>query len=56
MEGKYAKHCEECDKEHERIAFCTECGACLYLHSKQIFDDMYPLFKCTECGRVNFWD
>ena len=48
--------CEECKKEHERIAFCEKCGACLYEHSKQVKDDHWPLFECLKCGTVNFWD
>ena len=50
------KHCEECKKEHEAIAFCTHCNACLYKNSKQIPDDRFPLFECKKCGQVNFWD
>lgn len=30
------KHCMECTKLHEKIAFCTKCGACLYTNSKQV--------------------
>lgn len=50
------KHCDECDKEHEIIAFCTTCKVCLYKHSKQVKDELYPFFECLKCGKVNFWD
>jgi hypothetical protein len=53
---EHMKQCTECNKLHEKIAFCTKCKACLYENSKQVIDDMYPLFKCTKCGQVNFWD
>ena len=50
------KECYECNKEHESISFCRECGSCLYEHSVQIKDEKYPLFKCEICGTINFWD
>lgn len=50
------KYCSECKEKHEIIAFCTQCGACLYKHSKSLNDTEYPLFECTECSKVNFWD
>lgn len=49
------KYCNECKDLHPELARC-ECGACLCKNSKQIPDDDYPLFKCTKCGRVHFWD
>lgn len=51
--------CWECLKEHERIAFCRKCKACLYLHSKQDIEAAemgFPMFFCTKCGTNNFWD
>jgi hypothetical protein len=53
--GKHTLYCPECSKEHEQIAFCTNCERCLYKHSKNLNDNEYPLFQC-ECGQVNFWD
>jgi len=50
------KFCSECKTDHEKIAFCEKCGACLYKNSRQVKDDLFPLFKCTKCGKVNFWD
>jgi ribosomal protein L33 len=50
------KYCPECNKLHEKIAFCTGCGACLYTTSIQIKDEQFPFFKCTKCGKVSFWD
>lgn len=50
------KFCPLCKEEHEKIAFCTKCNACLYKNSTQVKDDVYPLFKCTKCGQINFWD
>lgn len=48
---------KECKKDHGELkAGCTECGTCLYCHSVQIPDPMYPFFKCTACDAVNFWD
>jgi len=52
----FYKMCYECKEEHETIAFCSNCGACLYKNAKQIKDDKYPLFECTKCGCINFWD
>ena len=48
--------CADCQTVHCEPARCSKCGACLHKHSKQIPDDMYPLFSCTLCGEVNFWD
>jgi hypothetical protein len=52
----YQQKCSECNDVHERIAFCRECNSCLYKHSKSLNNTQYPLFKCTICGTVNFWD
>jgi len=49
------RHCIQCKKEHEEIAFCLKCGKCLYRHGKQLPDKEYPFFQC-ECGQINFWD
>lgn len=56
--------CPSCDAKPDAAfrhlpegnGFCQKCNACLYEHSTQIPDDMYPFFKCTLCGQVNFWD
>ena len=50
------KFCTECKEFHEAVSFCEKCGACLYQHSTQIKNDMYPLFECLRCGQTNFWD
>ena len=54
--------CPDCGDErgaeyHHQLGdgFCV-CGACLYKHSEQVPDDMYPLFKCKVCGHITFWD
>ena len=49
--------CTECDYKHnDSQSFCRECGACLYENSIQVKDNQYPLFRCTKCDTVNFWD
>jgi hypothetical protein len=50
--------CPDCHKPHcnDKISFCTKCGTCLYNNSHQVPDEMYPYFRCTKCGTVNFWD
>jgi hypothetical protein len=52
------KLCTDCHKPHcdDKISFCEKCGACLYQNSQQVPDVMYPFFRCTKCGAVNFWD
>lgn len=50
------KLCEECNEKHELIAFCEECGVCLYKNGIHLYDPEYPLEKCKKCGTVNFWD
>lgn len=36
---------------------CEGCGLCLFEAGfAQVSDDMYPLFRCLKCGKVNFWD
>lgn len=52
----YHKMCDECQETHEKIAFCEDCGACLYKNSKQIPNDIYPIFECLKCYARNFWD
>lgn len=47
--------CQDCPKDQPEH-LCESCGACLYKTAKQIPDEMYPLFECRECGKVNFWD
>ena len=51
-----AYQCAECQKPHCEPARCSKCGACLYKNSTQVKDDTYPLFRCTLCNEVNFWD
>ncbi len=53
--GGHRTYCKECNTLHEGVAFC-DCGACLYNHSTHIPDEMYPLFRCNKCKKVNFWD
>lgn len=53
--GGHTSYCAECDEMHYGNSFC-ECKSCLYKNSKQIPDEMYPLFRCTKCKKVNFWD
>lgn len=48
-------YCSECNEMHYDNSFC-ECKSCLYKNSKQIIDEMYPLFQCTKCAKINFWD
>ena len=49
--------CEECNHNHyDTTSFCRLCNACLYKNSVQLIDDQYPLFRCTVCHTVNFWD
>lgn len=50
------EQCKECNALHVEKAPCSQCGACLYKNAKQIPNQTYPLFKCTKCGKVNFWD
>jgi hypothetical protein len=50
------KYCYQCGENHEMMAFCTNCGECLFENSKQIPDKTYPLFECLNCNQVNFWD
>lgn len=46
----------ECEgKAHAETATCDKCGRCLYAHTKQIPDDLYPIFECA-CGERIFWD
>jgi len=51
-----ARVCAECKTVHCEPAGCSNCGACLYKNSTQVKDDTYPLFRCTVCQQVNFWD
>lgn len=51
------KPCDENCKKDNPLHICKGCGSCLYAAGfTQVKDDMYPLFKCKECGQVNFWD
>jgi len=50
------KYCKECNTFHYNISFCENCGTCLYKNSTQVDDEKYPLFKCTKCNKINFWD
>lgn len=49
-------YCAECEETHFQNSFCEECESCLYENSRQIPDERFPLFKCTVCEKVNFWD
>jgi len=55
-QGTGARQCAECKTVHCQPAGCSKCGACLYKNSKQVKDPTYPLFRCTVCQQVNFWD
>ena len=50
-----AEVCKECGVVHPDPAIC-KCGACLYANAKQIPDDDFPLFQCTKCKEIVFWD
>ena len=54
---KYKKYfCDECKEKHPEKNVCPQCGKCLYKNAKQIPDDMFPIFECTNCGKRVFWD
>jgi predicted protein tyrosine phosphatase len=54
--GAASGPCPECQTAHAEPARCSKCAACLYKHSRQVADPQYPLFACTICEHVNFWD
>lgn len=45
--------CRKDDPAH----ICQDCESCLIAGGvEQLPGDMYPLFKCLQCGNVVFWD
>lgn len=54
------KKCGESCKikdDSEPSHLCSGCGSCLFeVGFSQVKNDLFPLFRCKECGTVNFWD
>jgi hypothetical protein len=56
-DAKTRQVCLSCNRVHpDDGGRCRNCDSCLYVHSKQIQDDVYPFFRCLKCGTTNFWD
>jgi hypothetical protein len=57
IEAENSKHyCDQCEETHPEKKECPQCLACLYKYAKQIPDNKYPIFECTQCGKRVFWD
>lgn len=40
----------------QQTELCIRCQEPLLGNCTQVESDTYPLFKCLNCGTVNFWD